>query len=54
MFGDGTRNEITSNIFLMKTGSYPPAISYIISCCIAIIPITKIPLKYTVPFCLPH
>ena len=43
MFGEATRNEITSNIFL--TPGYPKAISYIISCCIAIIPITKIPLK---------
>ena len=43
MFGEDTRDEITSNIFL--TRGYPKAVSVIISCCIAIIPITKIPLN---------
>lgn len=43
MFGDDTRDEITSNIFLTK--GYPEALSLFIVICIAIIPITKIPLN---------
>jgi vesicular inhibitory amino acid transporter len=43
MFGDSVRDEITSNIFLTK--GYPPAISVFIAICIAIIPLTKIPLN---------
>jgi vesicular inhibitory amino acid transporter len=43
MFGDTVRDEITSNIFL--THGYPPAISVFIAICIAIIPLTKIPLN---------
>lgn len=44
MFGDGVRDELTSNIFLTK--GYPKAISVCIAVFIAIIPLTKIPLKY--------
>jgi len=43
MFGDGVRDEITSNIFL--TEGYPKAIGVFIAICIAIIPLTKIPLN---------
>lgn len=43
MFGDSVRDEITSNIFL--TDGYPPWISVIICVCVAIIPLTKIPLN---------
>lgn len=43
MFGDGVRDEITSNILL--TDGYPPALSLLIVIGIAIIPLTKIPLK---------
>jgi solute carrier family 32 (vesicular inhibitory amino acid transporter) len=43
MFGDYVRDEITSNILLTK--GYPEAISLFIVICIAIIPITKIPLN---------
>ncbi|KAF2750080.1 hypothetical protein M011DRAFT_483964 [Sporormia fimetaria CBS 119925] len=43
MFGDGTRDEITSNIFL--TDGYPAFIGVFIAICIAIIPLTKIPLN---------
>ena len=43
MFGDGVREEITSNIFLTK--GYPPAVDIFIAVCIAIIPLTKIPLS---------
>ncbi|KAF2273755.1 uncharacterized protein EI97DRAFT_142966 [Westerdykella ornata] len=43
MFGDGVREEITSNIFL--TDGYPEAVSVFIAICIAIIPLTKIPLN---------
>lgn len=43
MFGDAVGDEITSNIFLTK--GYPPAISVFIAICIAIIPLTKIPLN---------
>lgn len=43
MFGDGVLDEVTSNIFMIE--GYPKAISILIVICIAIIPITKIPLK---------
>ena len=43
MFGQRVRDEVTSNILL--TDGYPPAISVCIVIFIAIIPITKIPLK---------
>jgi solute carrier family 32 (vesicular inhibitory amino acid transporter) len=43
MFGDGVRDEITSNIFL--TPGYPEALSVLIAICIAIIPLTKAPLN---------
>ena len=47
MFGQKVHDEVTSNILLTK--GYPHAISVIIVIFIAIIPLTKIPLKY-VPF----
>jgi vesicular inhibitory amino acid transporter len=43
MFGDGVKEEVTSNIFL--TSGFPPGISVFIAICIAIIPLTKIPLN---------
>jgi solute carrier family 32 (vesicular inhibitory amino acid transporter) len=43
MFGDTVLDEVTSNIFLTK--GYPKALSIFIAVCIAIIPLTKIPLK---------
>ncbi|KIW00791.1 uncharacterized protein PV09_07770 [Verruconis gallopava] len=43
MFGDAVRDEITSNI--LTTAGYPKAISFIIVICIAIIPLTKVPLN---------
>jgi vesicular inhibitory amino acid transporter len=43
MFGDDVRDEITSNIFL--TEGYPPWLSVFIAICIAIIPLTKVPLN---------
>tara|TARA_R110002003_G_scaffold95_8_gene7302 strand:- start:21032 stop:21739 length:708 start_codon:yes stop_codon:yes gene_type:complete len=43
MFGEGVRDEITSNIFLAK--GYPAWISVFIAICIAIIPLTKVPLN---------
>ncbi|USP75836.1 Vacuolar amino acid transporter 1 [Curvularia clavata] len=43
MFGDGVLEEITSNIFL--TEGFPKGISVFIAVCIAIIPLTKIPLN---------
>lgn len=43
MFGDAVRDEITSNILLTK--GFPPGISVFIVCCIAIIPLTKVPLN---------
>ena len=44
MFGDYIRDAVTSNILL--TPGYPRSLSIIIVVLIAIIPITKIPLKY--------
>lgn len=43
MFGTSVRDEITSNILL--TQGYPRTISIMMVVFIAIIPITKIPLK---------
>ncbi|KAF2091118.1 hypothetical protein K490DRAFT_33759 [Saccharata proteae CBS 121410] len=43
MFGDSVRDEITSNILL--TDGYPPGLSVFIVLCIAIIPLTKVPLN---------
>lgn len=47
MFGDYVRDEVTSNILLTK--GYPRFLSIIIVLLIAIIPITKIPLRYEKP-----
>jgi vesicular inhibitory amino acid transporter len=43
MFGDAVRDEITSNILV--TDGYPKAMSFIMVVCIAIIPLTKVPLN---------
>jgi vesicular inhibitory amino acid transporter len=43
MFGDTIRDEVTANILLMK--GYPKVLSVFIVICIAIIPLTKIPLN---------
>ncbi|KAF2637843.1 hypothetical protein P280DRAFT_472005 [Massarina eburnea CBS 473.64] len=43
MFGDSVHDEITSNIF--TTPGYPPAISVFVAICIAIVPLTKVPLN---------
>ncbi|KAK4152831.1 amino acid transporter [Chaetomidium leptoderma] len=43
MFGDDVRDEITSNILLES--SYPRALTICMCLCIAIIPLTKIPLN---------
>jgi vesicular inhibitory amino acid transporter len=43
MFGDKVKDEITSNIF--TTHGYPKPISVFIAICIAIVPLTKIPLN---------
>ena len=43
MFGDGVREEITSNIFHAQ--GYPAWLSVLIVVCIAIIPVTKVPLN---------
>ena len=44
MFGNAVREEITSNILL--TDGYPRPLSILIVVLIAIIPLTKIPLRY--------
>ena len=44
MFGDGIRDEVTSNILMTK--GYPKSVSILMVICVAIIPVTKIPLKY--------
>lgn len=43
MFGDSVHDEITSNVLLTK--GYPAFISVFIVVCIAIIPVTKVPLN---------
>lgn len=47
MFGDYVREEVTSSILL--TEGYPRGLSLLIVSLVAIIPITKIPLKYDDP-----
>lgn len=44
MFGDTVRDEVTSNILL--SDEYPPLLSLVIVAFIAIIPLTKVPLRY--------
>src|ERR1700750_1339680 len=43
MFGDNVMDEITSNILLTK--GYPRGLAELIAVCIAIIPLTKVPLN---------
>ena len=43
MFGDGVSEEITNNIF--RSDGYPQGLSVFIAICIAIIPLTKVPLN---------
>jgi solute carrier family 32 (vesicular inhibitory amino acid transporter) len=43
MFGDGVRDEITSNI--LRTSGYPRTLTFLMCIFIAIIPLTKIPLN---------
>lgn len=43
MFGDGVKDEVTRNILL--TEGYPPWLSVFIVVCVAIIPLTKVPLN---------
>lgn len=43
MFGDGIGDAITSNI--LSTSGYPESLSIIMCACVAIIPLTKIPLS---------
>lgn len=44
MFGNGVRDEITANILL--SSGYPRVLSICMTIFIAVIPITKVPLKY--------
>lgn len=43
MFGDGIRDEVTSNI--LRTKGYPQALSVCIVVFVSIVPWTKVPLK---------
>ena len=43
MFGDGIREAITSNI--LKMDGYPESLTIVMCACVAIIPLTKIPLS---------
>lgn len=43
MFGDGISDAITSNI--IATSGYPETLTFIMCACVAIIPLTKIPLS---------
>ncbi|OAQ95844.1 hypothetical protein LLEC1_00260 [Akanthomyces lecanii] len=43
MFGDGIENAITSNI--LRTKGYPPSLTVFMCACVAVIPLTKIPLS---------
>lgn len=44
MFGDGVKDEVTRNILAAESG-YPTWISVFIVICVAIIPLTKVPLN---------
>ena len=50
MFGDGILDEVTSNI--LKTDGYSRGLSVCIVIFVAIIPLTKIPLKYVTQPCV--
>ncbi|TKA28990.1 hypothetical protein B0A50_03402 [Salinomyces thailandicus] len=43
MYGDGVKDEITRNVLITK--GYPEAINVLIVVCVAIIPLTKVPLN---------
>ncbi|EGX91686.1 transporter, putative [Cordyceps militaris CM01] len=43
MFGDGIREAITSNI--LRTKGFPPGLTALMCVCVAVIPLTKIPLS---------
>jgi vesicular inhibitory amino acid transporter len=43
MFGERVRNEITSNILLTK--GYPRTLSILVVIFIAVVPLTKVPLR---------
>ncbi|CAK3934629.1 Vacuolar amino acid transporter 1 [Lecanosticta acicola] len=45
MFGDGVKDEVTRNILSNDDGGYPAWTSVFIVICIAIIPLTKVPLN---------
>nr|OQO18046.1 hypothetical protein B0A51_15099 [Rachicladosporium sp. CCFEE 5018] len=45
MFGDGVKDEITRNILSSDSKAYPAWLSAVIVVCIAIIPLTKVPLN---------
>ena len=47
MFGEEVREEVTSNIF--STDGYPKIVTILIVVLIAIIPVTKLPLKSVLP-----
>lgn len=43
MYGDETKDEISTNVLI--TSAYPHSIKYVVLVLIAIVPITKFPLK---------
>ncbi|RMY93969.1 hypothetical protein D0862_09081 [Hortaea werneckii] len=45
MYGAGVKDEITRNVLLTAPGAYPDAINVLIVVCVAIIPLTKVPLN---------
>ncbi|KAI7157139.1 vacuolar amino acid transporter-like protein 1 [Hortaea werneckii] len=45
MYGGGVKDEITRNVLLTDPGAYPHAINVLIVVCVAIIPLTKVPLN---------
>ncbi|KAI7223681.1 vacuolar amino acid transporter-like protein 1 [Hortaea werneckii] len=45
MYGSGVKDEITRNVLLTDPGAYPDAINVLIVVCVAIIPLTKVPLN---------
>ncbi|KAI7540923.1 vacuolar amino acid transporter-like protein 1 [Hortaea werneckii] len=45
MYGAGVKDEITRNVLLTDPGAYPHAINVLIVVCVAIIPLTKVPLN---------
>lgn len=47
-YGNATKDEISTNV--LTTEGYPEALNILVLIVIAVVPLTKFPLKYSHPF----